>query len=680
MLVQAPKALIKPIELISHQDKRIDNYYWLRERENPEVIEYLNSENIHTNQSTESYKELIDDIFDEIVKRIKKNDNSVPFQKDGYFYQTQYKDNKEYPIIRRWNSEFGEDYNEPAVLLDVNLIAEDYEYFQISNYSVSPNQKYLAYSADTISRRLFTIYIQNLETGKLTSQTISNTSGELIWSKDSKGIIFIEKDPETLRSFAVKFFELESLDGNPEELFTEKDETFYLSIGESMSGEYCVIQSESTMTSEVNIWKLDASESVQCFLPRERGHEYNIDHLNGEFYVKSNAAGKNFDLNTTDKCGSKENWMNIIPHNENRLLESFIVFDWGFAISWREMGQTGLSIQRASDHVELKFDEASYVVGLGNNLDPSLDYLRLSYTSLTTPTSIYDYSINTQIYTLKKQEFIEGGFYSDDYQSEKIWITARDGVKVPVSLVYRKDKFISGQNPLLLYGYGSYGISIDPSFGSARISLLDRGFVYAIAHVRGGEDMGRYWYEEGRQLKKMNTFHDFIDCAKHLIENRYCHESLCCAMGGSAGGLLMGAVINMEPTLWKAVVAAVPFVDVVTTMLDDSIPLTTGEYDEWGDPNDPIYYNYIKQYSPVDNIKNASYPALLVTTGLHDSQVQYWEPAKWIAKLRTHQQGNNSLLLYTDMTTGHGGASGRFARYRDLALEYAFLIHECGVE
>ncbi len=669
--MKAPIAKIQPKKLIIHDDIRIDNYYWLRNREDQKVLDYLIQENKYTDYILKPTAQLQEKLFNEIVGRIKKDDNTVPYKKNGYYYYTRYEQDKEYRIICRKK----ERLDAPEeIILDENHLAAPYAYYQIGGRSISPNNQILVYGEDTLSRRIYTLRFKNLTTGDYYPDVIENTTGNATWAADNKTIFYVRKD-KALRSYKIFKHVLGTKPEQDKLIFHEKDETFNTFVYKTKSQKYIVIGSWSTLSTEYRILEADKPTGhFKIFEPRSTKHEYEIDHIEGKFYITTNWDAKNFRLmETPEKATERSNWKEVIPHRKDVLLESIVVFNKYLVLTERKNGIRQLRVITDRDEHYIQFPEDAYLAYTGANMEFDTDILRIGYQSMTTPNSTFDYNMKSRQFKLLKEQEILGGFDKNNYTSERLMATARDGTKIPISLVYRKDKKTDKQ-PLLLYGYGSYGSSMEPYFSFSRLSLLDRGFIFAIAHIRGGQEMGRSWYEDGKLLKKKNTFTDFIDCAEYLIEQNYSSKEQLYAMGGSAGGLLMGAVINMRPDLWRGVIAAVPFVDVVTTMLDESIPLTTGEYDEWGNPNDPTYYDYIKSYSPYDQVKNQDYPALLVTTGLHDSQVQYWEPAKWVAKLRAHKTNDNILLLKTDMDSGHGGASGRFKRHRDTALEYAFLI------
>ncbi|MGX5817505.1 S9 family peptidase [Chitinophaga lutea] len=658
-------------------DRRVDDYYWLNERENPRVIDYLKAENAYTDTMLSPVKEFREKLFDELKGRIKEKDESVPYMSNGYLYYTRFEEGKEYPVYCRKK---GDATAPEEVILNVNDLAKGYAYYAAAGLSVSPDNKLLAYGVDTVSRRKYTIYVKNLETGELLPDQIANTTGGSSWANDNKTLFYTRKNDSTLRSESIHKHQL---GGSDQQVYFEKDDTYNTYVFKTKSRKYIVIGSESTLSSEYRILDADQPDGAfRIFHPRERDLLYDIDHRGDKFYVRTNFDAKNFRLMETplDKTG-KANWQEVIPHRADVLLEGFDLFSDFTVLSERKNGLTQLRIISDKNKQEhyLDFGEPAYVAYTSTNPEMDTKILRFAYTSLTTPNSTYDYNMDSREKELKKQQEVLGGYDPKNYVTERVFAKVRDGVMVPVSIVYKKGFEKNGQQPLLLYGYGSYGNSIDPAFSSNRVSLLDRGFVYAIAHIRGGEEMGRQWYEDGKMFKKKNTFYDFIDCAEYLVKEKYTDSSRLYAMGGSAGGLLMGAVVNMRPNLWKGVIAAVPFVDVVTTMLDESIPLTTGEFDEWGNPKNEDSYRYMKSYSPYDNVEAKAYPNMLVTTGLHDSQVQYFEPAKWVAKLRAMKTNKNLLLLETNMDAGHGGASGRFKALKDVALQYAFLFYLEGI-
>lgn len=668
-----PKASKKPYLHQKHNDEREDPWFWLRDRENPEVIDYLEAENAYLNEVLAPVSSFREQLFQEMKARIKETDQSVPYFKKGYWYYTRFEEGREYPLHCRKK---GTLEAQEEVMLDVNVLAEDHDYFQVGGMSLSPDNRFLAYGVDTVSRRLFSIRVRDLHSGKDLDIAIENTTGYAPWSADGNYLFYTLKDSQTLRSFQVWRFDIKN--GSSALCYTEEDETFVCAVGKSKSERYLMISCHSTLTSEFRMLEADQPlNEFRVFAARTRGIEYSVAHFENRFYVLSNWEARNFRLMQCPETQTeREYWREVIPHREDTLLEGMELFRKYMVLDERHKGLTRLRIiehESGAEHY-LNFGEETYSAGISVNPEYDTDLLRFGYTSLTTPSSTCDYHMHSREKTLLKQQEVLGGFDPNDYHAERLYLKARDGIEIPVSLVYAKKFSPSSERPLLLYAYGSYGHSMDPYFSSVRLSLLERGFIFAIAHIRGGEDLGRAWYEEGKLLKKKNTFNDFVDCAEGLIARGYSSARHLYAMGGSAGGLLMGAVINDRPDLFNGVVAQVPFVDVVSTMLDESIPLTTGEYDEWGNPNDPEYYHYMKSYSPYDNVKAQAYPHLLVTTGLHDSQVQYWEPAKWVAKLRDLKTDQNLLLLYTNMSTGHGGASGRFESLKEVAMEYAFLL------
>ncbi len=677
MKLDAPRAEKNPTSLKKHDDIRIDDYYWLNDRENPEVIDYLERENDYYQKMTAHTEAFQKSLFEEMKSRIKEDDSSVPYFYNGYWYVTRYETGKEYPIYTRKKDVL---QAQEEIIFDCNELAKGHDYFNLTGLEVSPDNKWVAFGIDTVSRRQYTLQIKNLETGEILPEKINNTTGGSAFANDNKTLFYTTNHPETLRSEKVYRHKIGENPSEDELVYHEKDETFYAFVYKTKSDQFLVAGSTSTLTSEYSI--LDANkpdDDFKVFHARERGLEYSISHYKDHFYVLTNADGAtNFKLmKTSINATQKKNWEELIPHRKEVLLEGIDIFNKFLVVSERSGGLNQIKIQSWDGNIDyyLPFESETYTAYTTTNLDFDAEVLRYAYNALTTPSSIVEFNfISKEKTVLKEQEVLGGAFDKNNYTSERVWANAQDGTKIPISIVYKKGIQKNGKNPLLLYGYGSYGATISPYFSSTRLSLLDRGFIYAIAHIRGGQYLGRPWYEDGKLLHKKNTFTDFIDCSRFLIESGYTSPEHHYAMGGSAGGLLMGAVINMAPELYKGVVAAVPFVDVVTTMLDESIPLTTGEYDEWGNPNDQTYYQYIKSYSPYDNIEPKAYPNMLVTTGLHDSQVQYWEPAKWVAKLRDQKTDTNLLLLHTDMEAGHGGASGRFEALKELAKQYAFLF------
>jgi oligopeptidase B len=670
-----------PRELTIHGQTRVDNYFWLNERENPEVIKYLEDENDYTKSVLKPTEGLQEKLFEEMKSRIKEKDESVPYEKNDYFYYTRYEEGKEYPIYCRKKGSLD---SEEEIMLNVNEMARGYEYYHINGLSISPDNKLLAYGVDTISRRMYTIHVKNLETGEIYIDELPVTTGSVAWANDNKTFFYTKKNPETLRSIKIFKHVLNDDYSDDKEIYHETDETFGTSIWKTKSEKYLIISSYSTMAEEYRFLDADnPNGDFKIIQERERGLEYSISHFGDYFYIKTNLDAKNFRLMRTPVNNtSKENWEEVIPHREDVFLQDFEIFRKYLVVEERMNGLMQMRIINWNDNSEhsLDFGEETYSAYISMNPNFDSEYLRYGYTSLTTPSSTIDYNMTTHEKIVRKEQEVLGDFDKKNYKAKRIFATADDGTKIPMSIVYRKGIKLDGNNPALIYAYGSYGITNDPYFSTVRLSLLDRGFVYAIAHVRGGQYLGRQWYEDGKLLKKINTFTDFNSCAKHLIDQGYTSNEKLFAMGGSAGGLLMGAIVNLKPELYKGIVAQVPFVDVITTMLDESIPLTTGEFDEWGNPKDSIYYEYMLSYSPYDQVKEHDYPAMLVTTGLHDSQVQYWEPAKWVAKLRDMKTDNNVLLLYTNMDTGHGGASGRFEALKQYAMEYAFIFQQLGIK
>tara|TARA_R110000796_G_scaffold10070_8_gene33825 strand:- start:5371 stop:7431 length:2061 start_codon:yes stop_codon:yes gene_type:complete len=675
--LKTPSAKKIEKQLIKHNDVRIDDYYWLNERENPEVIAFLEQENAYYEAMTAHTKELKDSLFTEMKSRIKEDDSSVPYKFNGYWYATRYEVGKEYPIFTR---RFEKEDAEEEIMFNCNHMAEGLDYFNLGGLSISPNNELAAFGVDTVSRRQYTLQIKNLHTQEIYGDKIENTTGSAVWANDNKTLFYTKKDPVTLRSNNIYRHILGTSPEEDELVFHEDDETFTTFVYKTKSKEFIVIGSSSTLTTEFQILRADdPNGKFHVFSKRVRGMEYSLTHYEDNFYILTNMEGAtNFKLMTTpeDKTES-ENWVDFIPHREEVLLEDIEMFNEYYVLSERENGLNKLKIVRwdTGESYYLPFDNETYTAYVGTNPDFDTEILRYGYNSMTTPSSIIDFNMRTREKEIKKEQEVLGGkFHKENYISERIWAPARDGKKVPISLVYHKSTKLDGSSPLLQYAYGSYGHTIDPYFSTVRLSLLDRGFVYAIAHVRGGEYLGRKWYEEGRLLNKINTFTDFIDCSKFLIEKKFTSPEHLYASGGSAGGLLMGAIVNLCPEIYNGVIAAVPFVDVLTTMLDDTIPLTTGEYDEWGNPNEKEYYDYMKSYSPYDNVTRQLQPNMLVITGFHDSQVQYFEPAKWVAKLREYKMDNNLLLFNINMDAGHGGASGRFESLKEVAKEYAFLL------
>jgi len=677
--ISAPVAKKVPYVIETHGHKRTDNYYWMRddERKDPEILAHLNAENTYTTAKLAHTQDTQKALFDEIKSRIVKDDNSVPVKRGNFFYSSQNSGDSEYPVHVRSDDFKG---TNKSVLLDVNIMAKAHDYFAISGLSVSPNEQLLAYGQDTVSRRIYTLKFKDLSTGKMLSDSLDGTSGSAVWGNDNKTVYYIKKDLQTLLGFQVYRHILGQPQSNDELIYEEQNKSYYTGIWKSKDGSTVFIGHDSTQASGVSM--IDANDPKAQpirVIPRKDNHEYSVAKLGNDFYISTNWNATNFRLMKASKedLHDQNKWQDVIAASANVKLNGFELYNDHLVYNQRDNGLSKITVRTLSTGKErqLSFNDPAYRVSLYGNNELDTDKIRLYYSSMTTPGSHYDYALKTDNKQLLKQTKVLGEFNADNYQSERLMITARDGKKVPVSLVYRKDKFKQdGTNPLLQYAYGSYGTTIDPSFSLTRLSLLDRGFVYAIAHIRGSEMLGRPWYDDGKKLTKMNTFNDFIDVTKGLTAQKYGHKDNIFASGGSAGGLLMGAVINMAPELYNGVAAAVPFVDVVTTMLDESIPLTTNEFDEWGNPKDKAYYDYMLAYSPYDQVKAQSYPNLLVTTGLHDSQVQYFEPMKWVAKLREHKTDDNLLVFKTDMESGHGGASGRFKRINRSALQYAFFL------
>lgn len=677
-----PIAKIIPKTLEKHGDVRIDNYYWLNDRENPEVIDYLNKENDYYQKSTAHTKQFQAILFEEMKARIKEDDQSVPYFYNGYWYITRFEIGKGYPIYARKKESLEA---EEEILFDCNEMAKDHAYFKLTGLSVSDDNKWISFGVDTVSRRQYTIQIKNLETNEILPLKIENTTGGATWANDNKTFFYSRKDEQTLRPDKIFKHELDSSPENDILVYFEKDETFDVSVYKSKSRKYIMINSDSTMTSEYRyLLASKPNGKFKVFQKRTRGLEYSISHFEDHFYIVTNKdKATNFKLmKTPEDATSKENWVDLIPHREQVLVEAIDIFKDYLVVSERFNGLNQLKIMPwKGKEYYLPFDSETYMAYTTSNIDFDTEILRYSYQSLATPSSVIDFNMRTKEKTvLKEQEVLGGTYDKSNYTEKRIWATAKDGIKVPISMIYKNGVEQNGKNPTLLYAYGSYGVTMDCHFSSVRLSLLDRGFIFAIAHVRGGEDLGRNWYDNGKLLKKKNTFTDFIACSEFLINEKYTSNEHLYAEGGSAGGLLMGAIINMAPNLYKGVIAQVPFVDVVTTMLDDSIPLTTSEYDEWGNPNQKKYYDYMKSYSPYDNVVAQDYPNIYISTGLHDSQVQYWEPAKWIAKLRVLKTNNNQLYLDVNMDAGHGGASGRFEALKEIAKEYCFLLDLQGIQ
>ncbi|WP_166382510.1 S9 family peptidase [Polaribacter sp. 11A2H] len=685
---KTPVAEKQPTKLEKHGDVRIDNYFWMRlsdeqknavdkDAQTEKVVNYLEEENTYYNEVTAYTKPFQEELFEEMKGRIKEDDSSVPYKDNGYFYITRYEIGNQYPIYSRKkeNLEAAEE-----VLFNVNEMAKDFDYYQLGGLNISSDNKLMVFATDTVSRRQYFLRIKNLETGEIYKDIIENTTGGSVWANDNKTIFYTKKNPETLRSEKVFRHVLGTPTSEDVEVFHEDDDTFGTYVTKSKSDKYIIIGSYNTVSTEAQY--LDADNPTGAFTmlqPRERDLEYSVAHFGDYFYLLTNKDNAiNFKLMKTPITNTtKDNWVDVIPHRDDTLLEDFSIFKDYLVLEERTNGLNKIRIKRWDETKDyyLPFNEETYSVGVYANPDFDTDVIRYSYNSFTTPSSVIDFNMKDQSKEIKKEQEVLGGkFIKENYLSRRVWATTRDGKKVAISLVYHKDTELNNNTPILQYAYGSYGYTIPDSFSTTRLSLLDRGFVYALAHIRGSEYLGREWYEDGKMLNKKNTFNDFIDCSQYLIDNNYTSPEHLYAMGGSAGGLLMGAIVNMNPELYNGIIASVPFVDVISTMLDDSIPLTTGEYDEWGNPNDKEYYDYIKSYSPYDQVKEKDYPNILVTTGFHDSQVQYWEPAKWVAKLRELKTDNNLLLLETNMEAGHGGASGRFDALKETAKMYTFFL------
>lgn len=686
--IKAPVAEKQPTKLEKHGDVRTDDYFWMRltdaqknakvkDEQTQKVYDYLNAENAYYDEMTKETKEFQEELFQEMKGRIKEDDESVPYKKDGYFYITRYEKGQQYPIYSRKKETLEA---EEEIMFNVNKEAEGYEYFQLGGLSVSPDNKMTAFATDTVSRRQYFIRIKNLETGKIYKDIIENTTGSSVWANDNKTLFYAKKDPVTLRSSKIYKHTLGSDASLDELVYEEKDDTFGAFVTKSKSKKYIIIGSYSTVSTEYHVLEADNTDGeLRIIQPRERDLEYEVAHYGDHFYIKTNKDGAtNFKLmKTPESKPGKENWVDVIPHREDTLFEDFSIFKDYLVLEERNEGLNKIRIKRwdGTEDYYLPFEEETYSAGVYGNPEFDTEVIRYSYNSMTTPSSVIDFNMKDRSKEIKKEQEVLGGkFDKNNYVSKRIWVPARDGKKVALSIVHHKDTKLDKNTPILQYAYGSYGYTINDGFSTTRLSLLDRGFVYALAHIRGSQYLGREWYEDGKMLNKKNTFTDFIDCSKYLIDKGYTSPEHLYAMGGSAGGLLMGVIVNMNPELYNGIIAAVPFVDVISTMLDDSIPLTTGEYDEWGNPNNKEYYDYIKSYSPYDQVAAKAYPNMLVTTGLHDSQVQYWEPAKWVAKLRELKTDNNMLFLHTNMEAGHGGASGRFDALKETAEEYTFFL------
>lgn len=667
--------------LVMHGDTRIDPFYWMNDREDPAVISYLEEENAYREAMMAHTEDLQQTLFNEMRGRIKEDDASAPYFNNGYYYYTRYETGQEYPIFCRKKGSLDA---QEEVMLDVNVLAEPHPYYRVGSFDVSLDNRLLAFTVDTVGRRQYTVMVKELESGEVTPTGISEAGGDVTWAADHATLFFTSIDPHTLRYERINRYNIHS--GNaPEEVYYEQDDTYYyIGVSRSKDDRFLMIYSNSTLSNET--WLLEANNptgSFRVFQPRERDLRYSVYPYKDKFYVLTNHDALNYRLMETPIASTlKSSWREKIAHRTDVLVQGIEVFDDFLVLQERKMGLPQMRVIRQSTGEEhyLAFEEEAYTAGISVNAEMNTHVLRYSYTSLTTPNSSYDYDMIDRTNTLVKQQEVVGDFDRNNYETKRLFAPARDGEQVPLTIVYKKGMSLDGSNPALLYGYGSYGYAANPRFGSNTLSLLDRGFVYAMAHVRGGEDLGRHWYEDGKLLNKKNSFYDFIDCAQYLVDQRYTNPDVLFAGGGSAGGLLVGAVANMAPDLFKGIIAGVPFVDVVTTMLDETIPLTTAEYDEWGNPNIKEYYDYMLSYSPYDNLIRQAYPNMYITSGLHDSQVQYWEPTKWTAKLRIYNTGNSVILLDTNMEAGHGGASGRFRRLEEIARQYAFMLDLVGLK
>ncbi|MCC5927805.1 MAG: S9 family peptidase [Cyclobacteriaceae bacterium] len=679
--VEPPKAPQKPVELIKHDQVRIDPWYWLNDRDDPEVIQYLKDENAYLDAVMAHTLDGQQRLYEEMRGRIKEDDSTVPYKIDDYWYYTRYVEGGEYPVYCRKK---GTLEAEEEILGDGNLLSHGHNYFAFF-VNAGNRHQHIAIATDTVGRRIYHLQFRDLASQQMLPETIENVTGNLVWSANDDYIFYTRQDPQTLRSYQIYRHKLGADPDTDVLVYEEKDETFSCYVTSTKSREFILIHSSATVSDEIRFIPADQPLAKFSMLQaRERDLEYSADHINGYFYIRTNLGAQNFKLvKAPSNKASKENWVDVIPHRSDVYLEGFELFAHLLAVEERSEGLPKIRIidWEGTRDQYIDFGEPAYTCYLAYNPDPAAAYLRYGYSSLTTPASTIDFYFEDGRQEIKKEQEVLGGFDKTWYVTERLMVPVTDGTRVPVSLVYHKDHFKKdGSNPCLQYAYGSYGYSTEPYFSSARLSLLNRGFVFAIAHIRGGEEMGREWYESGKLLKKKNTFTDFVDCSKFLLAEKYTSSNRLFAQGGSAGGLLMGAVVNLAGSLYKGVIADVPFVDVITTMLDESIPLTTSEYDEWGNPNELLYYEYMLSYSPYDNVEAKDYPNMLVTTGLHDSQVQYWEPAKWVAKLRDMKSDDNVLLLYTNMDAGHGGASGRFKRLKEVALQYAFILDLMKIE
>lgn len=675
----APVAKKVPYEMVQHGHTRVDNYYWMRDdnREDKEILAHLEAENAYVDAQMAHTESLQETLFEEMTGRLKKDDASVPYFYNGYWWYRRFEGEQEYPIYARKKDSLD---NKEEILLNVNKLAEGHDYFRVGGTAVSTNNELYAYSVDTLSRRIYDIQFKNLKTGEIYPDKLEQTSGSVLWANDNQHVFYIKKDPQTLLGYQVYRHKLGTPQSDDVLMYEEDDTTYYTSIGKSRDDQMIYIYHDSTTTTGMSV--LDANTPTgefEVILPLKRGHEYYAEKRHDWFYIYTNHEAKNFKIAKVkiSEASDISKWQDVVEHRPNVYVEDFLALDDYLIVEEKERGVTNIRVIEfdSGKNSMIPFNDPAYYVGTTTNVDMKTDKLRLYYSSMTTPGSVLEYDLKDFSYKTLKQDEVVGEFDPDWYKSERIFVKARDGKEIPVSIVYRKDKFKKdGTNPIYQYAYGSYGSTIDAYFSASRLSLLDRGFVYAIAHIRGGQMLGRDWYEDGKMFNKMNTFTDFIDVTKQLTKLNYGAKDKVFAVGGSAGGLLMGAIVNMEPGLYQGVAAHVPFVDVVTTMSDASIPLTTGEYDEWGNPANKDSYDYMLSYSPYDQVAAQDYPNMLVTTGLHDSQVQYFEPMKWVAKLREMKTDDNRLYFQTNMEAGHGGASGRFRQYKERALEFAFFM------
>lgn len=678
--LRPPVAEAQPYTVESPNGNRIDEYYWLRddERKDPQVIAYLEAENAYKDAMLAPIRQLKQQLNEEIVARIKQDDASVPYRKGGYWYYTRYETGQEYPIYARRKGSMD---SPERILLNVNEMAKGKDFFQVDDVAVSPDARMLAWAEDEVGRRQYVIKVKNLETGEVLPTRIENAEDNIEWAADSRTFLYVEKDPVTLLGYKVRKHQLGTEPKSDPLVWEQTDESFYTSVAKTKDDKYLLIGTQSTVSSEY--WYADAADPTlefELFLERERDHEYQVEHFENRWIVRTNWQAKNFKVVEVDRGdeANRSKWRDLIAHNPEGFVHGFDLFRSFMAVEERSGGLRKIRIRPWDGSREsfITADEPTYTTGLAQNEEIDTDVVRYVYTSLTTPRTTYDYDTRRGVQVLLKRDPVLGDFDPARYASEFVWATARDGTKVPVSIVYRRDTPRDGTAPLLQYGYGSYGLTMDPTFSIPNLSLLDRGFIYAIAHIRGGQEMGRAWYENGKLLNKMNTFTDFIDVTRWLVANRYADPRRIFARGGSAGGLLMGAIVNLAPQDYRGIVSLVPFVDVLTTMLDESIPLTTNEFDEWGNPKLKPYYDYIGKYSPYDNIERKAYPAIYIGTGLWDSQVQYWESAKYVARLRARKTDSNPLIFRTNMEAGHGGKSGRLERFEEVAEQWAFIIDQ----